>query len=110
TLLRRSLLKEPLLSAGTGSGIPPDQERSTDAHSRQVRKRVKPEIGIRAMYTKQVACDVLARRHPRGGRCRSLSRCCRGERGSWLGLLFCLVRSGGGGRADAFQFAQQFGL
>ena len=35
-------------------------------------KWVKPEMGIRAMRTKQVACDVPARRHPRRGRCRSL--------------------------------------
>src|ERR1017187_9986874 len=48
-------------------------ERSNQPAAAWVTAWVKPEIGIRAVRTKQVACDVLARRHPRGGRCRSLT-------------------------------------
>jgi hypothetical protein len=37
----------------------PGTRRGSEASGCATRKRVKPEIGIRAMRTKQVACDIL---------------------------------------------------
>jgi hypothetical protein len=41
------------------SGWIESSELAGEAVAWRYRKRVKPEIGIRAMRTKQVACDIL---------------------------------------------------